>query len=91
MATQPITIYGTTWCGDCKRALRVLDQHRWPYQYVDIERDERARAYVEQVNRGNQSVPTILFPDGSILVEPSSSVLAQKLAALQESANAPRS
>ncbi len=91
MAIQPITVYGTTWCGDCKRAVRVLDQHSWPYKYIDIERDESARAYVEQVNRGNQSVPTILFPDGSVMVEPSSSALAQKLAALRDMPDAPRS
>lgn len=82
MTTQAITVYGTPWCGDCKRALRVLDQHRTSYHYVDIEMDETARDYVEKINRGYQSVPTILFPDGSIMVEPSSAALAQKLASL---------
>jgi mycoredoxin len=82
MMQQPITVYGTPWCGDCKRALRVLDQHQASYHYVDIEADDAARSYVEQVNRGYHSVPTILFPDGSVLVEPSSAVLAQKLASL---------
>ena len=84
MANQLITVYGTPWCGDCRRALRVLDQHQASYHYVDIEVDDGARSYVEQVNRGFQSVPTIVFPDGSVLVEPSSSVLAQKLTALGE-------
>ena len=82
MSNQPITVYGTPWCGDCKRALRVLDQHQASYQYVNIEVDDGGRSYVEQVNRGYQSVPTIVFPDGSVLVEPSSSTLAQKLAGL---------
>lgn len=82
MADPTITLYGTPWCGDCKRALRVLDQHKIAYQYVNIESDDTAREYVERVNNGNQSVPTIVFPDGSILVEPSSAVLTQKLAAL---------
>lgn len=80
MLTQMITVYGSPWCGDCRRALRVLDQHQASYQYVDIERDDTARHYVEQINKGYQSVPTILFPDGSILVEPSSATLAEKLA-----------
>lgn len=80
MLTQMITVYGTPWCGDCRRALRVLDQHQASYQYVDIEHDDTARHYVEQINKGYQSVPTILFPDGSILVEPSSATLAEKLA-----------
>lgn len=84
MSNQLITVYGTPWCGDCRRALRLLDQHQASYHYVDIEVDDGARCYVEQVNRGYQSVPTIVFPDGSVLVEPSSSVLAQKLAALSD-------
>jgi mycoredoxin len=81
MLNQPITVYGTPWCGDCRRALRVLDQHQATYRYVDIENDDMARHYVEQINKGYQSVPTILFPDGSVLVEPSSATLAEKLAA----------
>jgi mycoredoxin len=80
MSNQTITIYGTPWCGDCRRALRVLDQHKANYHYVDIEHDDAARYHVERINRGNRSVPTILFPDGSILVEPSSATLAEKLA-----------
>jgi mycoredoxin len=82
MSNQQIKIYGTPWCGDCRRALRVLDQHQASYQYVDIEVDDSARSYVEQVNRGCHSVPTIVFPDGSVLVEPSSAALAQKLETL---------
>jgi len=82
MSNASITIYGTSWCGDCRRALRVLDQHNANYHYVNIEHDDTARSYVEQVNRGYQSVPTILFPDGSVMVEPSSAALAQKLASL---------
>jgi mycoredoxin len=81
MLDQTITVYGTPWCGDCRRALRVLDQHRANYHYVDIESDDMARHYVERINKGYQSVPTILFPDGSILVEPSSATLAEKLSA----------
>jgi mycoredoxin len=82
MVQQTITIYGTPWCGDCRRALRVLDQHRANYDYVDIESDDLARSYVERLNNGYQSVPTILFPDGSVLVEPSSATLAEKLTTL---------
>ena len=82
MVQQTITIYGTPWCGDCRRALRVLDQHQARYHYVDIENDDLARSYVERLNNGYQSVPTILFPDGSVLVEPSSATLAEKLTTL---------
>jgi mycoredoxin len=83
MTTPTITIYGTPWCGDCRRALRVLDQHQANYHYVDISIDDTARQHVEQLNRGYQSVPTILFPDGTVLVEPSSTALSQKLVALK--------
>ena len=83
MTNQQITVYGTTWCGDCKRAIRVLDQHNLDYNYINIEHDEAACRYVEEVNNGNQSVPTIIFSDGSIMVEPSSAKLTDKLVALQ--------
>ena len=83
MSNSAITVYGTTWCGDCKRAQRVLDQHQAQYTYINIDQDDNARRYVEQVNHGSQSVPTIVFPDGSVMVEPSSAALAQKLALLK--------
>ncbi len=70
-----IIIYGTQWCGDTRRALRFFDQHNIPYQWVDIDKDMEGRAFVEKTNRGYRSVPTIVFPDGSILVEPSLSAL----------------
>ncbi|HEU4325240.1 MAG TPA: glutaredoxin domain-containing protein [Roseiflexaceae bacterium] len=79
MTLPNVTVYGTNWCGDCKRAVRVLKEQQWPYTYIDIEQDDEARAYVQQVNNGMQSVPTIIFPDGSVLVEPSSSALTAKL------------
>ncbi|MEI7769790.1 MAG: mycoredoxin [Chloroflexales bacterium] len=79
MESQEIVVYGTTWCPDCRRAQRVLDQLGRPYTYIDIESDAQAAAYVLQINRGNQSVPTIVFPDGSILVEPSNAQLQAKL------------
>jgi mycoredoxin len=79
-----IVMYGTPWCGDCRRAKRVFEQEAVAYEYIDIEHNDEGRAYVERVNNGYQSVPTIVFPDGAILVEPSSAVLAAKLAQLRE-------
>jgi mycoredoxin len=81
-ASSEIVMYGTPWCGDCRLAKRVLDQHKVAYRYIDIEQDDAARRYVVEVNRGNQSVPTIVFGDGSVLVEPSAAVLRQKIAEL---------
>ena len=79
MESQTIVMYGTSWCPDCRRAQRVFDLLGKPYTYVNIEKDEQAADYVMQVNRGSQSVPTIVFPDGSILVEPSNAELQAKL------------
>lgn len=75
---QKIVMYATSWCGDCRMAKRWLDQHNIAYDYIDIEQDDEAAAYITKVNGGTQSVPTIVFPDGSILVEPSARQLAAK-------------
>lgn len=77
-----IIMYGTTWCFDSRRARRIFDELEIPYQWIDIDKDPVARSYVEEVNHGFRSVPTIIFPDGSMLVEPSNEVLRDKLAEL---------
>lgn len=76
-----IKVYGTTWCPDCVRAKQVLAKSAVQYDWIDISNNPEAIAYVEKVNGGNRSVPTIVFPDGSILVEPSNADLGKKLAA----------
>lgn len=77
--TDKIIVYATSWCPDCRRAKKFLDDHGITYEYVDIDKNREASATVKQLNNGNRSVPTILFPDGSILVEPGNSQLAEKL------------
>jgi mycoredoxin len=79
---EQIQVYGTRWCLDCLRAKQVLSRHNVKFDWHDIEQDEQACAYVVKVNGGYQSVPTILFPDGSVLVEPANAVLEKKLAEL---------
>jgi len=74
-----ITVYGTTWCSDCKRAKRFLGDQQVEYTWIDVEQNEDARAFVEDHNDGKTIIPTIVFDDGSILVEPSNAQLAQKL------------
>jgi glutaredoxin-like protein len=69
--------YGTTWCGDTRRARKFFDEHKLEYEWIDIDQDKDARDYVESVNDGCRSVPTIVFPDGRILVEPSLSELRE--------------
>lgn len=79
MVEQQIKMYGALWCPDCRRAKQFLDVRGIPFEWHDIDQDEQAGAYIEEVNNGNRSIPTIVFPDGSILVEPSNARLAQKL------------
>ena len=73
-----VKMYVTTWCGDCRMAKRWFDTRGIAYESINIEEDDKAAEYVRRVNRGYQSVPTIVFPDGSILVEPSPRELASK-------------
>ncbi len=79
MTTNEIIMYGTDWCGDCMRARRFLDQNKIKYRWVNIDHDEAGEKIVIDANHGNRSVPTIVFPDGLILVEPSNRTLAQKI------------
>ncbi len=79
MSDSNITVYGSDWCWDCRRTRKFLDQHHIPYQWVNIDHSKEGEAYVLKVNQGMRSVPTMVFPDGSILVEPSNSQLATKL------------
>ena len=74
-----IIVYGTRWCWDCRRTRQFLDKRQIQYEWIDIDDDKSAEAYVRKTNGGNRSVPTILFPDGDILVEPSNQALARKL------------
>ena len=74
-----IIVYSTVWCPDCKRAKKFFGEQRVPYVNIDIEQDAEAMAFVEKVNGGKRIIPTIVFPDGSILVEPSNAELAAKL------------
>ena len=74
-----LIIYGTTWCGDCRRARSLLDRFQVPYRWVDVDRDVEAARLVEKLNRGFRSVPTLVWPDGTMLVEPSNAELLKKL------------
>ncbi|MBI4318605.1 MAG: hypothetical protein HY675_08950 [Chloroflexi bacterium] len=79
MVSESITVYATDWCGDCRRAKQVLDEHGASYDWIDIEADLEAQALVVRLNGGMKSVPTIVFPDGSILTEPSNRELLARL------------
>ncbi|MBA3824431.1 MAG: mycoredoxin [Ktedonobacterales bacterium] len=83
-APTGIIVYSTRWCGDCRRSKRWLDEHGVAYTNIDIDQDAAAAEYVRSVNDGNQAVPTIVFPDGSILVEPSNTALAAQVEKLSD-------
>jgi len=76
---EKIIVYSTVWCPDCKRAKKFLDEHQIQYEEIDIDRNPKAATLVKQLNNGMRVVPTIVFPDGTILSEPSNPQLAEKL------------
>ena len=79
---MPLTMYTTQWCGFCKRLKAQLGRAGVEVTEVDIERDEAAAQFVMSVNGGNQTVPTLLFPDGMTMVNPSAMQVQAKLAEL---------
>ncbi len=76
-----VTMFSTSWCGYCRRLKTQLDREGIPFTEVDIERDPEAAQFVEDVNRGNQTVPTVLFPDGSAATNPSVAEVKKRLGA----------
>ncbi|MGH2579043.1 MAG: glutaredoxin domain-containing protein, partial [Actinomycetota bacterium] len=64
-----VTVYGAPWCPDCRRSKKFLGEQRVPYDWVDIDQDPDGASFIRQKNEGKQIIPTIVFPDGSFLVE----------------------
>ncbi len=79
MSKSDITVYGAHWCPDCRQSKQFLGEHQIPYNWVDIEEDKDAEEFVINANKGKRIIPTIVFADGSFLVEPSNAELAKKL------------
>jgi mycoredoxin len=77
-----ILFYCTLWCPDCMRARQLLDERGVRYRCTDIDEDAEGEAYVLRVNAGYRSVPTLVSPDGAVLVEPLNAELAHRLAQL---------
>lgn len=76
-----ITMFSTSWCGYCTRLSHQLDQAGIGYDVVDIEQLPDAAAFVEKANGGNQTVPTVVFPDGTTATNPSLIEVRQRLSA----------
>lgn len=77
-----LIMYSTPWCGYCHRLRSQLDREGIGYKVINIEEDQSAAEYVMSVNGGNQTVPTVQFPDGSAMTNPSIVQVKQHLAAL---------
>ncbi|WP_243058102.1 mycoredoxin [Nocardioides sp. SR21] len=76
------TMYSTPWCGYCHRLKGQLDREGITFDIVDIEQQPDAAQLVESVNNGNQTVPTLVYSDGTAQTNPSLAQVKQKLAAL---------
>lgn len=85
-AEPMLTLYGASWCPDCRRSKAFLGEQRVPFHYVDLEAHPEENATVEAYNDGARIIPTIVFPDGSTLVEPTNEELADKLGLSREAA-----
>src|ERR1041385_4282297 len=79
MVDAKVTVYGAYWCPDCRRAKKFLGEQFVPFQWVDIEQDKNGEMFVMEKNQGKRIIPTIVFQDGSFLVEPTNAELAKKL------------
>lgn len=80
-----MTMYTTTWCGFCRRLKMQLDQEGIGYQEIDIERDPSAADTVTEINGGNRTVPTVVYPDGSTATNPSFAEVRTALARAEAS------
>lgn len=81
-----IRIFATDWCYDCRRARKFFDRNQIPYDWINIDREPDGERFVLEVNNGMRSVPTIVFTDGTILVEPGEAALRAKLGLQEASA-----
>ena len=73
-----IVMYSVEWCPDCRRAKFFFKRKKIDVLEVDVNTDKNAEAFVKELNNGNRSVPTIILPDGSMMVEPSTDELEAK-------------
>ena len=82
MSQSQITMYSTNSCGDCRRSKRLMDELNVTYTIIDVENDRVAADKVQEINGGVQSIPVIVFADGTHLTEPSDLDLKAKLSAM---------
>lgn len=80
---KKIVMYGKDWCRDCHSAKHWFETHDILYEYINVEEDEQAEEIMRKVNGGIGRVPTIVFPDGSFLIEPTARQLDTKLSSMR--------
>ena len=78
MSENAVVMYGTSWCGDCRRTKKVLEERGVDYAWVDVEK-KGARKEMLRLNGGDRRVATILFSDGGVLVDPTIPQLNERL------------
>jgi mycoredoxin len=81
-AQGSVTMFSTVWCGYCQRLKSQMMREGVEFTEIDIERSPDAAHFVENANAGNQTVPTVVFPDGSTMTNPPYKELVAKLEAL---------
>ena len=79
MADQLLTVYGAHWRPDCRRSKQFLGEHQIPYNWVVIELDPKSEQMIQALNGGKLAIPTIVFPGGRFVNEPSNAELAALL------------
>ncbi|MCX6450978.1 MAG: thioredoxin family protein [Actinobacteria bacterium] len=77
-----VTMYGAEWCGDCRRSKKFMEGNNVEFNYINVEEDLTAAEKVKEINNGMQSIPVIVFEDGTHLTEPSDNDLKAKLESL---------
>ena len=72
-------MYGAPWCPDCERSKKFLDEQRVDYRWIDVDLEPSSLEYIQSLQRGGRTIPTIVFDDGTHLLEPSNEELSRKL------------
>ncbi|MDO8689935.1 MAG: glutaredoxin domain-containing protein [Dehalococcoidia bacterium] len=83
MPGERIKLYGASWCIDCERVKKLLGQNLLDFQWIDIEQDPEGMHFVERTNEGKRLLPTLAWPDGATVTQPSNSELAEKLGSVR--------
>jgi mycoredoxin len=78
---EQLTVFSASWCPDCKRAKKILDEKQIPHLIVDIGKENEAFLFIEKLTK-RVKIPTLIFPDGTIMIEPSNADLLAKLESL---------